>query len=112
MIISDLPHFENIPKSGSIAGGAQINIEALAIALGDNAFAEGTTSIQVKTIANGRVAIAKGKGSALAVGDSAFANVSYSAAGFDKIKVKERSIMGKKFAFESIRIVALDLPNK
>ena len=110
MIISDLPHFEDITKTGSVTGGAQINIDVLAIAIGDNTSAEGITSIQVKTIANGKGAIAKGKGSALAIGDRAFTNVSYSASGFDKVKVKKRSARGGKFAFESVKIFALDLP--
>ena len=115
MLITNLPHFEKIEssvESDSITGGTQLSIDALAIALGDGTLAEGTTNIQIRTIANGKGTIARGKGSALAIGDTAFADVSYSAAGFDKVKVKGRSATGKNFAFDSIKVIALDLPNK
>ncbi len=111
MLISDLSYFEDLPNSGcSSAGGAILAIDAVASASGANSLALTTTDITIKTIANGRGAIAKGKGSALAVGSDPYADASYYAEGFDKVKVKEKSGKGGNFAFDSIKVMAIDLP--
>lgn len=113
MLISDLSYFESISESGCpIVGGVVLGIAADAIATGSDSLTLTSTNATIKTIANGRGAIAKGTGSALAVGYSPYADTDFYAAGFDKVKVKSRSAKGDDFAFDSIRVIAIDLPNR
>lgn len=110
MIISDLAYLETITAAPPISGGASLAVAAVAIAVGDNAYALTDTSTQLRTVGKGKVTLAKGKGTAIAIGSSPYADVSYWADGFDKVIVKSRSKQGENYAYDYIKVKALDLP--
>ncbi|NJL46284.1 MAG: hypothetical protein HC929_00695 [Leptolyngbyaceae cyanobacterium SM2_5_2] len=111
MNIIDLSYLDTIAAETSLFGGASLAITAEALASGSNSLTLTDTNTLVRTVPSGKVTIGKGKGSAIATGDDPYANVSYWAAGFDKIIVKEGAKQGKSYASDALRIIALDLPN-
>ncbi|MGB7087126.1 MAG: hypothetical protein WBD47_16320 [Phormidesmis sp.] len=110
MLISDLPYLESVPENLSVVGGALLSIEAVASAGGSDSLALTSTDTKFKTKANGRV-VARGKGLALAIGDDPYADTFYYAEGFDKVKVKTKHKQRKNFAFDKIKVIAVDFPD-
>ena len=107
MLISDLSYLDNISKTSSILGGAILTIDAEASSEGSTLT---STSVSLKNA--GKVTIAKGTGTAISSGYNPDADVASYYEGFDKVKVKTRSVDGTNYAFESIRVLAIDRPNQ
>lgn len=110
MKIADLSHLENASENDLIVGGASLAITANAFATGDDTYTDTITNIDFKT--NGKVTKAKGTGTALAIGSDPYADVNADYEGFDKVKIKPKSRKGHNYAYETIKIIAMDRPNK
>ncbi len=107
MMISDLTYFEKISENELILGGALLAVNASA-SIGTGS-ALTTTDIEVKN--KGKVTKATGTATALALGTNPLADVSAYYEGFDQVKVKVSSGEGEDYAFETLKIKAMDLPN-
>ncbi|MFM6413035.1 MAG: hypothetical protein ACKPH7_18700 [Planktothrix sp.] len=107
MMISDLSYFEKISENELILGGALLAVNAYASVETGSTLA--ITDVEVKN--KGKVTKATGTGTALAVGTNPLANVDVYYLGFDKVKVKVSSGQGEDYAFETVKIKAMDLPN-
>lgn len=112
MLINDLPYLENVSKNEPILGGdSALGITSYALAEGDNTYTLATANTSIKTVGNGLVTIGNGTGTALAIGtDTAVADVSYDAQGFDKVIAKENSGAGQNYAFDSVKVMAINTP--
>ncbi len=111
MLINDLSYLDNAPESEFILGGASATIEANASVEGSNSLAVTDTNLALRGLGNGGSKL-KGRGIALAIGDDPIADVDYTLDGFDKVKVKTRSLEGQNFDLDIVKIIAIDLPNK
>ncbi|MBD2353315.1 hypothetical protein H6G41_01545 [Tolypothrix sp. FACHB-123] len=107
--IKDLSYLENISATELIVGGAVLAITPVAFAEGDDTYTSANTNINIKN--KGKVTKAKGTGTALAIGTKSLADVYVSYEGWDKVKVKTRSKTGKNSDYETVKVIALDLPN-
>ncbi|WP_254173878.1 hypothetical protein [Planktothrix pseudagardhii] len=107
MMISDLSYFEKISENELILGGALLTVNASALV--ENGSTLAITDVEVTN--KGKVTKATGTGTALAVGTNPLADVDVYYLGFDKVKVKVRSGVGENYAFETLKIKAIDLPN-
>lgn len=113
MLISDLSYLESLSKSKSspshlISGGAVLEIDAGAsVNMGTT-----VTGVDITLKNRGNVTIAKGTGIAIAIGTAPDADVEAYSIGFDKVKIKIRSKQGENYAFESIKVLAIDRPNR
>ncbi len=112
ILISDLPYLENVLENESILGSASLlGITSYASAEGDVTYTLATANTDLKTVGNGKVTIEKGTGTALAIGtDTAIADFSYDAQGFDKVIAKRNSGAGENYAFDSVRVIAISTP--
>ena len=112
--IKDLAILEelSIENASGIIAGAQIGIEATASATGDDSSTIINGDTNLRTIANGRGSIGRGKGSALAIGDDPMADTSYTAEGFDKVIAKERNKKGKNSASSNVMVIGIDRPSR
>lgn len=111
MLINDLSYLDNAPEEELILGAASAYIEANASAQGSNSLTVTDTDLALKGLGNGGSKL-KGTGIALAIGDDPIADVYYDLQGFDKVKVKTRSLQGENFDLEIVKIKAIDRPNK
>lgn len=107
MLVSDLSYFENISENELILGGALLSLTALASVGTGSTLA--ITDVEVRK--KGKVTKATGTGTAIALGTDPLADVSAYYAGFDKVKVKLSSGDGENYAFETLKIKAMDLPH-
>jgi hypothetical protein len=107
MIITDLPYFEKISEDELILGGALLALNAYASVGTGSTLA--ITDVEVRN--KGKVTKATGIGTALALGTNPLADVDVYYEGFDKVKIKVRSGSGENYAFETLKIKAIDLPN-
>jgi hypothetical protein len=107
MIITDLPYFEKISEDELILGGVLLAVNAYASVETGSTFA--ITDVEITT--KGKVTKATGTGTALALGTNPLADVDVYYLGFDKVKVKVSSGAGEDYAFETLKIKAIDLPN-
>ncbi len=107
MIITDLPYFEKISEDELILGGALLALNAYASV--DSGSTLTSTDVAVRN--KGKVTKATGTGTALAVGTNPLADVDLYYLGFDKVKIKVSSGTGDNYAFETVKIKAIDLPN-
>lgn len=111
MLINNLSYLENTYGNELILGGASASIIADASAKGNNSLASTDTDLELTTKKNGASRL-RGTGTALAIGEDPTANVDYALEGFDKVKVKTRYREGENFALETVKIRAVDRPNK
>jgi hypothetical protein len=109
MHVCDLSYLENASENQFILGGASGTITAVASAGGNNPAVVTETDATLKNKKNGG-AVFKGTGLALAVGEDPYANVDYTLEGFDKVKVKTKSGDGQYYAYEYVKIKAVDKP--
>lgn len=107
MIISDLSYFEKISENELILGGSLLAINASASV--ENGSTLAITDVEVRN--KGKVTKATGTGTALAIGTNPLADVDVYYLGFDKVKIKVSSGAGEDYAFETLKIKAMDLPN-
>lgn len=111
MNITDLSYLENVLENEFILGGASGSIEAYASAGGSNSLALTDTDLKLRIKKNGGSKL-KGTGVAIAIGEDPIADVDYTLDGFDKVKVKTRSLQGENLDLEIVKIKAIDQPNK
>ncbi|CAD5959899.1 hypothetical protein PCC9214_03117 [Planktothrix tepida] len=107
MMISDLSYFEKISENELILGGALLAVNASVSV--ENGSTLAITDVEVTN--KGKVTKATGTGTAIAVGTNPLADVDVYYLGFDKVKIKVRSGSGENYAFEALKIKAIDLPN-
>lgn len=108
MLISDLPYLEKISEKNWVLGGALLALEAEAsVGIGSSLT---STDVDIKSNKNGKVTKVRGIGTALAMGTDPQADIYTYYEGFDKVKIKVRSGKGENYAFETIRVIAIDVP--
>lgn len=111
MLITDLPYLENVSKNESILGGdSALGITSHAYAEGDYTYTLATANVDIQN--KGQVTKATGTGTALAIGNDPYANVDVYCGGFNKVKIKTKSGQGENYAFESVKVKAMNVPGK
>jgi hypothetical protein len=108
MKIADLSYLENTSENELILGGD-------GSVLGITAQAAGTTTktdTDVTMRNAGKVTIAKGTGEALAIDKNPYADVDVYYAGFDIMNIKTKSKKGDEYAYEKVKVIAVDTPRK
>ncbi|NBD15818.1 MAG: hypothetical protein GVY04_06620 [Cyanobacteria bacterium] len=112
MFITDLSYLETISANESLLGGnSLLQITSYADAEGEDTYTLANANTDLKKVGNGQVTIGKGTGDALAIGaDTAIADVSYDAQGFDKVISIKISGAGENYAFENLKVIAIDTP--
>jgi hypothetical protein len=111
MLITDLSYLENVSENESILGSASLlGITSYASAEGDDTYTLALADVDIKN--KKRKTIATGIGIALAIGEDPYANVDVYYEGFDKVKIKTKYREGENYAFEIVKVKAIDLPNK
>lgn len=107
MKIADLPYLEYISgneTNETLGGNAVLDITADASATGNNSFAWTDTNVLLKT--NGKKNRAKGKGTALAIGEDPYTNVDVYHAGFDRVRIKTKNKERKNYSLTVVKVKA------
>ena len=110
MKIVDLSYLENIQASRLIVGGASVGVEAYASATGDSTLAVTETEAQAKELPSGG-SIARGTGTATAIGDDTTASVSVYGEGDIVIgKTQTKEFENKDMTVAKGFVIAVDTP--
>lgn len=105
MLIADLPYLEHISGDETISGGnAVLEITADAAALGKNSYTWTDTNVWLKN--KGKKNRAKGKGTALAIGDNPFTSVDVYHAGFERVRIKTKNKDKKNYSYTLVKVKA------